>query len=158
MDMIAITWNGKIDASSVKKAMDEIALYSYRNADAEVLPGIRECKEALMFTELFYLASFGGASTSNELTARISDEIEKDLMPSLCRFARLLEDQLKFGNIWFLFAHDWPAGIETTYYEGNAEQFEAYLKVNGGAFRLVHSFKNQSFNIDLDTPLIWKLK
>ena len=158
MDTIAITWNGEIEASSVKKAMDEIALCSYQNADAEVLSGIHECKEALMFTELLYLADSSDASTSNKLTARISDEIEKDLVPCLCRFAQLLEDQLKLGSIWFLFAHDWFEGIETIYYEGTAEQFEAYLKLNGGAFRLLHSFKIQSFNIDLNTPLIWKLK
>lgn len=158
MDTIAITWNGGIDSSSIKKAMDEIALCAYESADVEVLSGIRECQDAVMATELFYLADSSDASTSNTLTARISDEIEKDLVPCLCRFARLLEGQLKLGGIWFLFAHDWPEGIEATYYEGTAEQFETYLKLNGGAFRLLHSFKTQSFNVDLDTPLIWKLK
>ena len=158
MDTIAVTWNGEIDSSSIKKAMDEIALSAYESADVEVLSGIREYQEAVMATDLVYLASSSNASTSNTLTARISDEIEKGLVPCLCRLARLLEDQLKLGQIWFLFAHDWPAGIETTYYEGNAQQLEAYLQLNGGAFRLVHSFKTQSFNIDLDTPLIWKLR
>ena len=79
MDTIAITWNGGIDSSSIKKAMNEIALSAYESGDVEVLPGIRECQEAVMATELFYLADSSDASTSNTLTARISDEIEKDL-------------------------------------------------------------------------------
>ena len=79
----------------------------------------------------------------------------------ISRFAQLLEDQLKLQQIFtrFLVATRLVCrGSNTVYYEGTAEQFEAYLKLNGGAFRLLHSFKIQSFNIDLNTPLIWKLK
>lgn len=158
MDTIALGWKGSILVSVLEEAIREVELtFADLSGDDEVQSGIQEAKLALALDGILYLVKSEGDPTSNKVTCRISDEIYQDLQPCLSRLGALLQDRINGGQIWFFFAHEWPAGISVTYLEGTPQDLASYLKLNGGAFRSFRSFRAKANNLDLDTPLVWKL-
>ena len=159
MDTIAIGWKGAISTSVIEKAINQVGLGNVDVfKDGEVKAGLEECEETLMLDGILCLVDSDGDSTSNKVTMRISEEIDRGLEPCISRIGSLIRSKMSEGQVWFFFAHDWPRGINVTYYEGLPSDLASYLKLNGGAFRLLYSFKRKCTNLDLDTPLVWKLK
>ena len=158
MDTIAVGWKGAIPATVFEEAIHKIGLTSADlSGDGEVQSGIQECMQALALDGILYLVQSEKDSTSNKVTSRIFDEICQDFVPCVPRLGTLLQDRIDGGQIWFFFAHDWPAGISVGYFEGTPQDLTSYLKLNGGAFRRLRSFSTKATNLDLDTPLVWKI-
>ena len=159
MDTILLGWKGAIPVSTLEEAIREVDLTSGNlSSDGEVQPGLQECKLALALDGILYLVKSEGDPSSNKVTCRISDEIYHDFEPCISRLGSLLQNNIGDGQIWFFFAHDWPAGISVTYLEGTPQDLASYLRLNGGAFRRLRSFSAKANNLDLDTPLVWKLR
>jgi len=63
------------------------------------------------------------------------------------------------GRIAFVFCFEWSRESAISTYSGSASELSVYLRLNGGPYRLTCAPpKYSSPNIDLDTPLVWRLR
>ena len=62
------------------------------------------------------------------------------------------------GRIAFVFCFEWSRESAISTYSGSASELSVYLRLNGGPYRLTCAPpKYSSPDIDLDTPLVWRL-
>jgi len=158
VDSIILGWRGLASIELLEKIVGEVGLnFADHSGDDEVDLGLNECKYALSLSGAHYLVDSKDDLTSNKLSIKIAKEVSEGLEPCLSRLGKLILEQIKEGEFWLMFAYEWVSGDNVVYLEGAPEDLAVYIKLNGGAYCLLHSFSTQATNIDIDTPLVWKL-
>lgn len=160
MDRITVALRTEGDEPEVRRLIREIGLAVPTAAfetDSEVTAGFREAREAFGFSCFLFLGLDSKDKSSNRVTQETFEHVCEGRPSRLEKLVRRLETMERESDPWIIFAYSWESGQDVVYYEGGADSFSAYLRLIGGAYRTTYNISNMVANIDLDTPLLWKI-
>jgi hypothetical protein len=158
MSAIGIIWGGgdgdSVVDSAIKEAGLEVIDLSW---DGDLQPGLQEFSKVHSVNKVRYLADSAGDRTSNSLFLEIADAIASNRPSCIWKLAKILEGKVVAGPVFLFFACDWADRIQIDYFEGSSCELAFYMKLNTGAFRRQYVVRARKYNLDLGTPLVWRL-
>ncbi len=162
MDRIAVALRSENDEQRVRDLIQKVGFKlpaADFESDPETMHGIFQAREHFGIARMLFLVSDSSDDSSNRVTQETFEQLI--MHETTCRleklFKHLAHEELE-SEVWLFFAFCWDVDQEIVYYEGNADAFGVHLRLNGGAFRTTYNLKKGTSNIDLDTPVVWKLR
>ena len=160
MDRIAIGVCSDQDSVLVSSLMSDLGLKETERKfvdDSEIREGLEHFCSLKGIKKLHFLVKSPSDLTSNHLTQEIADDLSQGKPSRIDILAQRIKADKIESSIWFIFAFTWRAADEISYFSGRADALHQYMLLNGGAYRLVYVVDRDKYNIDLDTPLVWKI-
>lgn len=160
MDTIAIGISSVQEEDFITPILSQLGLATPSSDfmdDEEVHKGLACFCDLQNIQKLYFLVKSPSDKSSNCVTQEINEDLSKGVHSVIDRLAQEIESANCEADIWIIFAFCWKLHDEITYYSGSAEALHQYMKLNGGAYRLAYILQCDQYNIDLDTPFVWKL-
>lgn len=162
MDRVIVAIGSGADEQTVRRIVKDVGFelpLADFGSDPETMDGIRQAGLAFGFAEMLFLVMNPNDDSSNQVTQETFESVV--INETASRLEKLVEHigRAKLeSDIWLCFAYGWTVDQEIVYYEGDSAAFRCHLTLNGGAFRTTYSLVAGSANIDLDTPVIWRVR
>lgn len=160
MEQIAIGTKSPDEDGALCQTIDSLGLVTLSTdpeRDPETRSGLTEFCSTIGINRVHFLGTSKSEAGSNSLSQEISGDIAKGERSRLDQLAEALGKSNLVPNVWIMFAHTWKTGDEVSYFSGNAESLHDYISLNGGPYRVLYVPHRGQYNVDLDTPLIWRL-
>jgi|688.fasta_scaffold476659_2 hypothetical protein len=161
MDRVVVAIASDVDVQTVRRIVQDVGLNFPQAdfwADIETAPGLRQFKNIVGICEVLFLVLHPNDNSSSRVTQETFESVViKATQSRLESLVRALGQGDLVSDVWLFFVYSWSENQEIVYYEGDASAFSCHLKLNGGAFRTTYNVIKKTLNIDLDTPLVWKV-
>ena len=160
MDAVAVALGSAADEEAVRRIIQQVGLFVIGSGDGddEIASGFSAAKAAFAWERVLQVST---APTDKHSGGLVDASFECFLSETMTPIERLVNGVAgadTVGRIAFVFCFEWSRESAISTYSGSASELSVYLRLNGGPYRLTCAPpKYSSPNIDLDTPLVWRL-
>jgi hypothetical protein len=160
MDAVAVALGSAADEEAVRRIIHQVGLFviSSGDGDDEIASGLSAAKAAFAWERVLQVSTAPADKHSGGLVDASFECFLSETMTPIERLVNGVAGTDTVGRIAFVFCFEWSRESAISTYSGSANELSVYLRLNGGPYRLTCAPpKYSSPNIDLDTPLVWRL-
>ena len=160
MDAVAIALGNATDEEAIRRVIQHVGLFVIGSGegDGEIAAGLSAAKAAFAWDRVLQVSIAAADKHSGGLVAAAFECFLSETVSPIETLVHDVAEADTVGRIAVVFCFEWSRETAITSYSGTASDLSVYLRLNGGPFRLTYGPpKYSSPDIDLDTPLVWRL-
>ena len=160
MDAVAIALGNATDEEAIRRVIQHVGLFVIGSGegDDEIAAGLSAAKAAFAWDRVLQVSIAAADKHSGGLVAAAFECFLSETVSPIETLVHDVAEADTVGRIAVVFCFEWSRESAISTYSGSASELSVYLRLNGGPFRLTYGPpKYSSPDIDLDTPLVWRL-